>query len=223
MFFVGAVLEPQLDMRLPIQITYRNMRKSDAVDKFVRAKAAELEKRCSDLMGCRVAVEAPHRHQRLGNLYHVRVYLTVSGGELVAGRDPALHHAHEDVFVAVRDAFRATRRELMDYVRERRGQVKSHEEPSRGRVTKLFPEEGYGFITTRDGRELYFHQNSVIGDFTRLARGALVRFAEEIGEKGPQASTVQWIRGPGAAADTAAAGANRGSIGTRPRVRAVPR
>ena len=120
-------------MRLPIQITYRNLQKSNAVDRFVRAKAAGLEKRCRDLVSCRVAVEAPHRHHHVGNLYHVRVNLTLTGGEVVAGRDPALHQAHEDVFVAVRDAFRAARRELMDFVRERRGQVKSHAEPSRPR------------------------------------------------------------------------------------------
>ncbi len=114
-------------MKLPVQITYRNMQKSEAVDAFVRTKAAGLDKYCPDITGCRVVVEAPHRSHRIGNLYRVRVDVTIPGTEVVAARHPAFHHAHEDVQVAVRDAFRAARREVMDYVRERRGQTKAHQ------------------------------------------------------------------------------------------------
>jgi len=58
-------------------------------------------------------------------------------------------------------------------------------------VTKLFVDRGYGFIEDEEGREIYFHRNSVLGiAFEKLHVGAKVRFAEEDGDKGPQASTV---------------------------------
>jgi len=185
-------------MKLPVQISYRNMHKSEAVEEFVRKKASGLDNVSPDIIRCAVIIEAPHKHHRQGNLFHVRVHLTFAGGELVVARDPELHHAHEDVFVAVRDAFRAARRDLMELVHARRGQVKLHEEASRGRVTRLLPGEGpgsrYGFIETRDGRQVYFHEKSVFDGFDRLTRGTVVRFAEERGEAGPQASTVRIVR-----------------------------
>ena len=59
-------------------------------------------------------------------------------------------------------------------------------------VSALFPEKGYGFLTTPDGREFYFHKNSVLHDkFKNLKIGMKVRFVEELGEKGAQASTVK--------------------------------
>jgi cold shock CspA family protein len=72
-----------------------------------------------------------------------------------------------------------------------RGDVKRDIAPERGRVAKLIAEENYGFIESPDGREIYFHRNSVLdGAFDRLKVGAEVRFVEEDGDKGPQASTV---------------------------------
>jgi cold shock CspA family protein len=137
-------------------------------------------------MSCRVVVEAPVRHHRKGGPYKVRIDLTVPGDELVINRQ-----ADEDLYVAIRDAFHAARRRLEDYARRQRGAVKVHEPFPHARVVKLFPEEGYGFLETSDGREVYFHRNSVIDSgFDRLEIGAEVRFAEESGEHGPQASTV---------------------------------
>jgi cold shock CspA family protein len=111
------------------------------------------------------------------------------GGALAVGRDPALHGAHEDPYVALRDAFRAARRALMDWARVHRHKVKRHEGPEVGRVKRLFGD--YGFLETRDGREIYFHANSVRDAFDRLARGDTVQFVEEAGDRGPQASVVE--------------------------------
>jgi cold shock CspA family protein len=100
--------------------------------------------------------------------------------------------AHADLYVAIRDAFDAARRHLQDQVRKARGDVKHHEEMPTARVSTLFPDRGYGFLTTFDGREIYFHEHSVLGDkFTSLKVGMEVHFVEEPGEKGPQASTVR--------------------------------
>ena len=99
--------------------------------------------------------------------------------------------------MALRDAFDAARRQLQDYARRQRADTKVHVEPPHGRVSKLLPD--YGFLTTPDGREIYFHRNSVLGDaFETLAIDTPVRFVEEEGDKGPQASTVRIVDGGGA-------------------------
>lgn len=178
-------------MQLPLQVTFRNMDSSPAIEKEVREKAAKLEKFCDRITSCRVIVEAPHRHQHQGKLYHVRVDLSVPGEELVVSREPENNRAHEDVYVAIRDAFDAARRQLQDYSRRQRGKVKQHEVPPQGRIAALFRDEGYGNIETADGRSIYFHRNSVVNaDFDKLQLGTPVRFAEEAGDRGPQASTV---------------------------------
>ena len=182
-------------MLIPVQITYRDMEESEALSTIIRTKAQKLERYFSRIGGCRVLVEQPHRHHRSGKHFHVRIDLTVPGGELVVEREPALRSRHEDPYVAVTDAFRAARRELQDYVRRRRPYKKVHEGTPHGRVAKLYSAEGFGFIETGDGREIYFDRRSVLhGGFARLAIGSKVRFAEEPGERGPQASTVELVR-----------------------------
>jgi ribosomal subunit interface protein len=181
-------------MQLPLQITYRGLDPSPAVDADIRDKAAKLDHYYDHIMSCRVMVEAPHRHSRQGNIYHVRVDLKVPDRELVASRDTAKYDSHEDLYVAIRDAFAAIQRQLEDYARHRRGDTKTHEVPSHGRVAQLYPEEGYGIIEDSEGRKIYFHRNSVLGDaFGSITVGSEIRFAEEMGDKGPQASTVRVI------------------------------
>jgi cold shock CspA family protein len=139
-------------------------------------------------------VESSHRRHRQGNLYHVRIRLAVPGEEIVISRDPPEHAQNEDMYLVVNDAFKEAARKLEDYVRRRRGQVKKRVAPPRGRVVRIFPEEGYGFLEDPEGRELYFHRNSVLDEaFSRLKVGSEVRFAEEAGEKGPQASSVSLL------------------------------
>jgi len=168
------------------------MPSSEAIESQIREKAGTLERFYEKITNCRVIVEAPHRRHHKGKLYHVRVDIAVPGGELVVKREPSQHASHEDIYVAIRDAFEAARRELQDYARRRRGQVKVRENSSTARVTKLFPDKGYGFLETPDGRELYFHRNSVLEPgFEKINLGTEVRFAEEQGEEGPQASTVR--------------------------------
>ncbi len=178
-------------MQLPLQITFRNMESSPSIEASVRERLARLERVYDSIISCRVVVETPHRHHHQGKLVHLRIDLKVPHGELVVNREPAENQAHEDAYVAVRDAFDAMHRQLEDFVRRQRSDVKVHEEAPVGRVASLFPNDGYGFITTADGREVYFHENSVLDKaFSRLRVGSGVRFVEEMGEKGPQASSV---------------------------------
>jgi len=179
-------------MQLPLQITFRDIPQSEAIESRIRQMAAKLDRVYDHIMSCRVTIEAPHHHHHKGNLYHVRVEVTVPDGEVVASRDAHDRHAREDAYVAIRDAFNAAQRQLQDYARRRRGAVKAHEPPPHGRVAEIFPDLGYGRIRTADGREVYFHRNSVLeGEFDALDVGAEVRFNEEMGDQGPQASTVK--------------------------------
>ncbi len=181
-------------MKLPLQITFRNMDPSEAVEANIREKAEKLDKFYSQIMGCRVVVEEHHQHHHKGNLFHIRIDLTVPDKELVVSREHDQDHAHEDIYVAIRDAFNAARRQLEDYSRRRGQHVKSHETPPHGRISQLSPEEDYGKIDTPDGREIYFHRHSVLNqDFDKLEIGAEVRFDEEQGDFGPQASTVKVV------------------------------
>jgi ribosomal subunit interface protein len=178
-------------IRLPLQVVFRNMDHSPAVEARVREQAEKLERFYDRIMSCRVVVETHHRHHHKGNLYHVRIDLTVPGDELVVSREPADRHAHEDVYVAVRDAFDAMRRQLQDFARKQRGDVKEHEPPPHGRIREIAPLAGYGVIETSDGREIPFTRNSVVDyDFDKLEVGDSVRFVEVESDEGPAASTV---------------------------------
>jgi cold shock CspA family protein/ribosome-associated translation inhibitor RaiA len=179
-------------MALPPQVTLRGMGPSAALERAIARKLAWLQRFYPRITGCHVTLEAPHRHRRKGRLYHVRIDLTVPGDALVVARHPSLHAAHEDALVAIADAFDAVRRELMDYARRQRGQVKARVGPQTGRVTRLARD--HGFLEGEDGKEVYFHRHAVLQGFDRLVVGSRVRYAEERGDKGPQASTVDILR-----------------------------
>ena len=173
-------------MQLPLQISYRNMESSAAIDALVREKAAKLERFHSRIMSCHVAIEQPGRHQHQGKQFVVHIDLKVPGGEIAVNRDH-----HEDVYVALRDAFDAARRKLEDFAREQRGDVKHHEPTQSGTVARILAEEGYGFIATADGRELYFSRDNVVTPpFEHLAAGTEVHFIEEPAAGGAQAKRV---------------------------------
>ena len=176
-------------MEIGLQITARDIEVTDAIRADIEAKAEKLDKYYDRIMRCRVVLESPKRHQHEGKLYNVHIYLTVPGSELMVKRD-----LDKDLYVAIRDAFQAARRKLEDFASQQRLDVKRHEEPPVAKITSLFPEQGYGFITRQDGLEVYFHKNSVVNkDFNKLKVGMKVRFAEEMGVKGPQASSVTVI------------------------------
>ena len=117
-------------MRIPMEITFRHMESSPALEARIQEKAEKLDRFYEHVMGMRVLVEAPHEHKSQGKLFHVRIDLTVPGGELVVSKGH--HHqsqAHEDVYVALRDAFEVAKRRLEEYSRQQRGDVKSHSKP----------------------------------------------------------------------------------------------
>jgi cold shock CspA family protein/ribosome-associated translation inhibitor RaiA len=187
---------------VPLQISFRNFEPSDFVSARIREEVAQLQQFYGGIIGCQVALELLTKRHQQGNLFRARVEVKVPGEDLVAGRDSAMDHAHEDAYVALRDAFAAAKRQLEDYVDRHRVRVhlREHKKPPRGKVIRIIRDDesyAYGFLATPDGREIYFHENSVLNNhFEDLEVGTVVRYAEEEGEKGPQASTVEMVRHP---------------------------
>ena len=122
-------------MQTPLQIVFHNMEPSAAVEANIRERAAKLERFSDKITRCRVTVEAPHKHHHKGNIYHIAVDIDVPDTEIVASRNPQQNHAHEDIYVAIRDAFKCARRQLEQYERKRRGNVKTHFMPETETVT----------------------------------------------------------------------------------------
>jgi len=174
-------------MRIPLQVTFRNMQHSEVIEANINEKASKLDRFYDRIMSCRVVVEALQRRHHQGNLYSVRINITVPGKELAVS-----HQEDSDAYVAIRDAFDAAARLIEEHGRQIRGSVKAHFEPPIGRIVRIFPESDYGFIKTPDEREIYFHKNSVLDsvDFDHLKFGTEVTFIEEQGTEGPQAARV---------------------------------
>ena len=173
-------------MKIPLQITLRNVDHSEALETHIREKAKKLESFFEHIVSCRVVVEMPHNHKHQGKAFNIRIDIGVPGREIVVNRD-----RHEDVYVALRDAFDAARRQLEDYVHRMRGETKTHQPEYIGQVVRLFPEDGCGFIRRADGGELYFHRDNVVSPaFDQLNLGDEVKFVEELAAEGPQAKRV---------------------------------
>lgn len=184
-------------MQVPPEMSFRDFEPSEDLRARVEDEIARLERFHDRITSCRVVVEQPHRSRRSGNLYHVRIDVTVPGRELVVSRDPGDDEARRDPVVAIEQAFSAMQRQLEEASREMRGETKTHAPAPRGRVVRLFPGEGYGFLETPEGREVYFHENAVRnGGFSDLEVGSEVRFSEGRGIEGPQATVVHLLRTP---------------------------
>lgn len=174
-------------MQVPLEISTRLVQLSPALEEDLRKRAARLERYYDRITSCRIAVERPSNHHNEGGPYRVRLDITVPGSELVANKEA------DDLNTAIRDAFQAAERQVDTFSQRRRGEVKTPVGPPTGRVVRIFKDDGFGFLEGPDGREIYFHQNSVLEGFDTLEVGSEVRFAEEQGIEGPQASTVSLV------------------------------
>ncbi len=182
-------------MQVPLQITFKEVDHSDTLEARIRERVERLEQFFPRMISCRVVVSKANRHHHTGNLFNIHVDLRVPGEEISISRDPGLNKAHKDVYVCMRDVFDAARRALEDYARRQRREIKTIAHPPRGHVIRLVRDDGgFGFIQTEDGREIYFNSKSVLhGQYERLTVGTEVRYCEEAGEEGPQASTVELV------------------------------
>lgn len=112
-------------MKLPLQVVFLGMAPSPAVEAQAVRRAQALDRYAGNLMACRVEVAQLQKHRHQGQPFGVRIQLTLPGHHLSVD-----HVQHEDVYVALRDAFADIRRQLQDVVRRDRGEVKLHAGPA---------------------------------------------------------------------------------------------
>ena len=182
-------------MQTPPEIEFQGLTATPQIQEAIAKHVADLEQRWSRITACRVVLKAPSQHHRTGGLYEVHIHLELPDGRQVnVQRTPPADERHADLTFAIGDAFKHARRQLQDQVRRAQGQVKHHEAQPIGTVVRLDPSGEFGFLESADGQDLYFHRNSVLEPgFSHLRIGARVTFAEEMGEQGPQATTVKLL------------------------------
>lgn len=186
-------------MKVGLEVTYRDIERTEAIDALIEEKIAKLERLCSYINSCHIAIERVNGRPSHGSPYRVRIDLTLPPShELVADSNPSDTNQSVALDTVIRDAFSKMERQLKEQTRQQReaekSQINTSPQDMTALVTKLFREDGYGFIKALDGEEIYFHRNSVIhDDFDRLEVGTGVRYVESEGEQGPQASTVQIV------------------------------
>jgi cold shock CspA family protein/ribosome-associated translation inhibitor RaiA len=185
-------------MRGPLQVTFHDVEASPEIRALVEEKIAKLSLLYDGILGARVIIDAPHQKHREGNRYRVSIEIKVPGTEIVATREPGDLDGHANPFTTVRDGFRAIERQLKAWMAVRRGDVRrEHIQRPIATVLRLHPYQGYGFLLSDDGREIYFERGAVLHDqFDRLHEGDEVHFAEQSGAQGARASTVEMRHGP---------------------------
>jgi ribosomal subunit interface protein len=184
-------------MEGPLEVSIKNIEKSDELEDILNREVEKLNRFSPDIISCRVALEKEHKQNTQGSPFHVRVEVSLPRKKRLATTSSAVYLREESLFEirkAIRDAFGAMEKRLKKTESKKKHQVKSPAEP-RAFVAKLFSDQGYGFLKRDDtGEEIYFHQNSVLNnDFERLTVGTEARYDLEMGEKGPQASSVQIV------------------------------
>ncbi len=187
-------------MQVPLELSFRNIKKTENLETLIREQVSHLERICEYMTSCRLAVEKPQKHMQSGSPFRVRIEMNVPPShKIIAKREPGEGEMHDDIATVVRDAFEAAERQLREITERQRGETKEHPmQEIDAVVDRLFKDKEYGFLTTVDGRQVYFHKNSVLqDDFERLAPGTGVRYVEESGEKGPQARSVFIVDKPG--------------------------
>ncbi len=187
-------------MQVSPEITFNGVDRSEYNEQYIRERIARLNRMSDEIISCRIVVERPHRPRQTGNVYRVRVDLTLPGrSELVVEREEQME-PQMTLRTVIGHAFDVMERRLRAQIPGKHHQNNRmapevvEGEPLHGMVVRLFKDDGYGFIKTEDGREFYMHRNSVLhDDFDRLADGTEVSFTPELGEKGPQATSVQVV------------------------------
>jgi ribosome-associated translation inhibitor RaiA len=135
-------------MKMPMQITFHGLPHSQDIESKIAEAAEKLNRVFAEIMSCRVVVDLDNRRHKKGNLYRIHIDVSVPGTELYVGREPGERNAHKDVFVAIRDAFNAIERQLQEYARTRRGEVKKGVAAPHGRISELLRDQDYGPMET---------------------------------------------------------------------------
>jgi ribosomal subunit interface protein len=171
---------------LPLQLTIRDMTRSEALQATIRKKAEKLKTFYDRITSCRVIIDIQQKHKHQGKLFNIRIDVTVPGKELVS-----THKNSQDIYIAIREGFNAISRQLEEHSRKRHGHVKAHNHVNHGYVTRIVSDEGYGFIEDGLGDQYYFSvTNTAYPTFEKLMVGDAVEFVPESVSAGLQAHHV---------------------------------
>jgi ribosome-associated translation inhibitor RaiA len=184
-------------MQEPLQISFHNMESSEALERRVREHWAKVERHYDGIISARIVIEAPHKQPHKSTL-GISISIGVPGRDIVVKREQRLHESDDHATWVINEAFQAVARQLEDYAQKQRRDVKTHEgEREYARIVRLYSDQDYGFIETRERLNIYFHRDVVRdGDFADLKEGSEVLYtlAPDDGPMGPMASSV-WTMG----------------------------
>ena len=179
-------------MQTPTQVEFENLTPTPALQAAIDQHISELEEKYGRATAGRIIVRGPGDRHKTGGQYEVRIRLALpEGREVNVGRTPKEDERYADLTFAVDDAFKRARRQLQDQARLMRGQTKLHEEEPVGTIVRIDPSGEFGFLEAADGQEIYFNCNSILEGRSNIGVGSRVSYVEELGENGPQASTVK--------------------------------
>ncbi len=187
-------------LQVPLEIAFHNMKSQSWAEDEIRSRVAALEKNYDRLVSCRVRVD-----QRAGNGNDaippvVHIELGIPGGkDIVVSHEPdhlLQKFQRPDLRNAIHEAFRIAERQLLELKNKRQGRTKEppHDSENQylGQVTEIVPEQDFGFLLTKEGGQLYFHRNSILGgDFDALKVKDEVYYVEAVGDTGPIATKVR--------------------------------
>lgn len=186
-------------MDVPLEISFRGIEPDPVAEDLIRRKAAKLEQVYGRITSLRVSVDQNQKFQSTGRPFRVRLDINIPpGNEFVIKRETSGGHMHSDLLMIIRDAFTAARRKVKKISEKQQGKVKAHpEQQLNAVVARLFPEEDYGFLKSIEGRDIYFHRNSLVDrDLEELRPGDGVSFTAVLGDKGLQATSVHVVDRP---------------------------
>lgn len=180
-------------MQIPVELTFEGMEPSPEVARRVQTEASHLDRFHRRVQSIRVVLSKPPRHAGRGAEFDIHIHMTIQNTPtLTVEHAPEQPGPRDDPLKPVAEAFAAAEIQLKRTLHQVYLKTRwLRDVPPYGRVTKLFPEAGYGLILTADGDEIYFDRNSVLKPgFDWLSIGVEVRFSVRMSLDGPYASSV---------------------------------
>ena len=207
-------------MQTTPEITFKGLERTTSIDKLITRGIAKLEQVCNYIISTRITVEQIQTRHRTDNPYRILIEIsirdrpdivverlsnkikkTVEDPDKINSRPVRKRNGREDALPAfIISTFDSARRELEKIIEKQRGAVKVHpQQRAQAMVEKIFRDQEYGFLRASDGQSVYFNRNSVLHDhWEHLKVGTAVRYTQEVGDKGLQASIVEPVEIRGA-------------------------
>jgi cold shock CspA family protein/ribosome-associated translation inhibitor RaiA len=179
-------------MQSPANITFRHMQASPEVRQDIETRIADLEKFHHHVVSCNVVVTGPSNRHEHGQEFHVQLTVQVPGEDIAVSDSLGQSEATQDLNLLLHSVFEVADRKLREQARMMGGrEVKHHAEILHGKIDRIFEGEGYGFIKSDDGNDVYFEEDNLTNSsWEKLRVDMKVRFREGDGDKGPYAMNV---------------------------------